>query len=139
MGYTGIYTSETLERVFLQEFAHYRIIEFYKDGNENRCEIYASVYNAVNDLVFAIVVLMQRSGREVIYKDMTEFEHPYYYNCPLRIIQSLSPLNDCRKAGVDASNVFNAKQWREQSAQKKNNRYKQTSGNIFNPMQKQLF
>jgi hypothetical protein len=139
MGYTAVKTSETLESLFLSEFNDYKIIEYHKHGNDNRCEIYASIYNAVNDLSFVMVVLMQRGGYEVTYKDMTEFEHPYYYNCPLRILQTVSSLEDFRKAGIHPSNIFNAKQWREQAAKKKNNRYKQTSGNIFKPMQKQLF
>lgn len=46
--------------------------------------------------VFAAICLIQHNHHDYYnfgYKDMDETEHPYYYNCPERILKKLTPTN----------------------------------------------
>jgi hypothetical protein len=71
-------------------------------------EWYAAVKERGGDRVYAVVFLTRREVKSewIEIKVMTEFEHPYYYNCPRRVFNKLTPLKD-----TDSSY---AHQWRRE-------------------------
>lgn len=64
-------------------------------------------YRSRRGLVVGVVVLFERSGEWVHLKTIDESMGPYYYDCPTRILDQLSPLE---AFGCDMSS---AKEWRE--------------------------
>lgn len=60
-------------------------------------------------LVLGVVVLTERRGDWIYTKEMTECELPYYYDCPVRILNQLSHVD---RLGSEQSRE-NALTWRE--------------------------
>lgn len=76
-------------------------------------------YNGVK-YRYCLVVLVRRStnyyGRSCyMTKEMDETMHPYYYNCPKRILKQLSPPRKLRICGDVMRNI---KTWREKNMDK---------------------
>lgn len=59
--------------------------------------------------VFGLVVLTQVMRGEFMYKEMDESEHPYYYDCPITILNLLSPTENEREI-----------EWRERCRERHN-------------------
>ena len=59
-------------------------------------EAYMAVKNTETNEVHGFVVLLKLKRNETGYKEMHESEGPLYFNCPKRIIKSLSPTEDSR-------------------------------------------
>jgi hypothetical protein len=62
--------------------------------------------------VICIVVMVNRSGNTITYKDMDEGMHPYFYNCPIRIFKMLSPLSELKAVYAHPTTIEGAKAWR---------------------------
>ena len=95
MGWTGIYGqapfgSKEDKQAFIQAHAlgkNLQIIDFSAKGNV----CYAAVEHKESSEVFGMVVLLSYRNNERLFKEMDESEGPFYYDCPKRIIQKLSP------------------------------------------------
>jgi hypothetical protein len=106
MGWTEAYKPQGMSyKDFFEKELNLTIIDSYtKNG---------VFYGAVQemDMIYAIVILirLQRDWDfNIMYKDMDESVHPYYYDCPNRILNILTePFNDY------------AQQWRD-TCRKKN-------------------
>lgn len=91
------------------------------DGERFTCKVLKSImhgstyYGAIEQIdktikksiIFGQVILTQKQGHDFYYKEMTEFEGPYYYDCPVGILKLLSP----------TSNKY-ALEWRQQCEEK---------------------
>jgi hypothetical protein len=112
MGWTGIMTNNPpkttveLKAFFEKEFST-PILDIEKTGEEHKGgigrpdnEVYLLIEH-LNKKIALVCLLGYRSG-EFMYKDMDESMMPYYFNCPIRILDKLSP----------TENKY-ATQWRE--------------------------
>ena len=50
--------------------------------------------SGLKDLRYAMVFLCEWNRGQFLYKPMDEFVNPYYYDCPKRILDLLSPLSE---------------------------------------------
>ncbi|HSA33217.1 MAG TPA: hypothetical protein P5077_05770 [bacterium] len=48
----------------------------------------------LKDIRYAMVFLCEWNNGQFLYKPMDEFVNPYYYDCPKRILDLLSPLSE---------------------------------------------
>lgn len=55
---------------------------------------YAAIKQTKTGEIWALIVLTQTDKEEFGYKDMSEDMHPYYYDCPIGILNLLSPTNN---------------------------------------------
>jgi hypothetical protein len=67
-----------------------RVIATHKKGGV----VYAAVRHHTDDLVFALVLLVERRDGVVFTKAMTDPEGPCYYDCPASILDLLTPTDD---------------------------------------------
>jgi hypothetical protein len=91
-----------------------------------RNTLYAAIRNEKTSQVFCAVYLLRWSrerGYNFSYKPMTEFVGPGESECPKRILNLLSPLND-----ENDSNGW-AKEWRKRCWDNIHNREKMCTGN----------
>ncbi|HNT28635.1 MAG TPA: hypothetical protein PKH10_10730 [bacterium] len=98
MGWYGTYertprTSDGVKKHLIGE--GYPIQEGELVGNT----FYAAVVgerekSGLKDLRYAMVFLCEWGDGEFRYKPMDEFVNPYYYDCPKRIVDLLSPLSE---------------------------------------------
>ncbi len=58
---------------------------------------YAAMKDAKTNEIWALVVLTDIDNGEFGYKDMSEDMLPYYFECPIKILELLSP-TDCENA-----------------------------------------
>ena len=129
MGWTGIFDAEykngkidrraTCERLFQGWTNGDRVTKLIKSGMNGTTFYAAMQTDSPNGReVWALIVLTQTDGREFLYKEMDETEHPYYYNCPVSILDLLTPtMNE------------NANAWRME-CRKKHEEKKQNAGRI---------
>lgn len=75
---------------------YYGAYEFYKKRDKKEYDNYTT----------AIICLTHFRGYEFAYKDMTESMGPYEYNCPISILQKLSPISH------NGTGDIWAKEWR---------------------------
>lgn len=104
-----------------------KLQDFFSEGSSqktlcsafvNLSEYYAAVEHTFEDgrkEVFCQVIKVRLFklnswGHNISYKEMSEFDNPYYYNCPEKVFKMLSPL-------CDPAPEY-AKQWREIVANK---------------------
>lgn len=59
--------------------------------NSKSKDFYAAVKNLENGKTFGLIVLIEKHGNEIGYKEMDESCHPYYYGATKKVIESLSP------------------------------------------------
>ena len=89
---------------------------YYRDDNESDAEhIQRQVLGSRNEIVesatvgttfyaavrvketgetFGLVVLQERADGEYAYKAMGEDEGPYYFDCPVRVLDALTPTDN---------------------------------------------
>lgn len=95
MGWSEIHKMKGVSyRDFFQEGLNGRII----DSHTKNGVFYAAVEHLETKEVRALIVLVQiqRGYYNFAYKWMDESYHPYYYDCPDRILDLLSPTEDKR-------------------------------------------
>lgn len=63
----------------------------------------------LQDITTVDIVVFSVRGGEIIWKAMPETWHPYYYNCPAKVLRMLSPTTD-----------KNAIEWRKRCWELKN-------------------
>ena len=63
-------------------------------GMHGRGEYYAAVSTKCGNHVYAVVVVIDRTGGEFAYKIMGENELPYYYNAPQSVVDALTDNTD---------------------------------------------
>lgn len=130
MGWTGIFDAirksngqidrkATLER----EFAGWKhttgetvMLKGSMAGSVFYAAMQTTTKNGVD--VWALVVLTSVNGVEFRYKEMTEDEHPYYFSCPISILNALTPTTN-----------ENANAWR-QKCMEEYSKKKTTAGRI---------
>ena len=130
MGWTGIFDAirksngqidrkSTLER----EFAGWKhatgetvMLKGSMAGSVFYAAMQTTTQNGVD--VWALVVLTGVNGGEFRYKEMTEDEHPYYFSCPISILNALTPTTN-----------ENANAWR-QKCMEEYSKKKTTAGRI---------
>ncbi len=78
-------SAEDIREFFKQEFSSYEIL----DSSVHSGEFYAAMRNRSGGPVFCLICILKNTGSEFGYKDMSEDMHPFYYNCPVRIIKQL--------------------------------------------------
>ena len=140
MGWTGITTNDTIENVFFTEFSDANVLEYHKHGtSERRAEIYAAIYNPKRNITYGCVILFERNGSDVMFKEMDEFMHPYYYACPMFVLQKLSREDQLRDAGISKELIYNSKQWRDNCLAKGNKAWRGEQQKMFQPIQAVLF
>lgn len=114
MGWTGIYTTKSFEKVFNDEFPNVtdysEVIAIPESGCAAESEFYAAIKHS-KGYTFGGVFLFKRyidakGKEEVMFKVMDESMEPFYYNCPERIFKLLSPLSQMPYVG-------SAKDWRK--------------------------
>lgn len=76
----------------------FKVVAQNSKGNE----FYAAIQKMETKEVFAIVVLIEKHGKEIGFKEMDETSHPFYYNATKKLIKTLTPTD---------SNYAN--EWRE--------------------------
>lgn len=80
----GTITKPQLREFIFDEFVGYGYAifaaSFYKDANQH--ELYLILTNPAGKL-FICLVLIKIEGGEIYWKNITESEHPYYFNCPV--------------------------------------------------------
>lgn len=75
--------------------------KFITKGYVRGGEYYRALKTTEGNVV-AYVILISRRGDDICYKIMDETVHPYYYNCPVAVLDVLTfPLNE------------NAQKWRD--------------------------
>lgn len=129
MGWTGILDAEykngkidrraTCERIFSGWTSGDKVTKLLKSCMNGTTFYAAMQTDSPNGCeVWALVVLTQTNGREFLYKEMDETEHPYNYNCPVSILDLLTPtMNESANA------------WRME-CRKKHEEKKQNAGRI---------
>ena len=93
---TALSNKEFFEREFNGEAG--RVIDSSVTGNV----YYAAYQSSKTGEVYGLVVSFSRKGNVISYKDMEETMMPYYFDCPIRILNKLSP----------TENTY-ANQWRQ--------------------------
>ena len=53
--------------------------------------IYSAIKNKDTEEVFGVVALTSRDGNYLMFKEMDETVHPYYYDCPKSVLDLLTP------------------------------------------------
>ena len=71
----------------LESYGKFKLIEQNSKGKE----FYAAVKNLETGKTFGLVVLITKKGDEIIYKEIDESSHPYYYGATKKVISALSP------------------------------------------------
>ena len=71
----------------LESYGRYKVVEQNSKGQD----FYAAVYDNESKKTFGLVVLINRKGQEIIYKEMDESSEPFYYNATKKLISKLSP------------------------------------------------
>jgi hypothetical protein len=93
MGWTGTWNDyNTVDEFFEHEFEneHYRFIG--KGALVHLSEYYRCMEEIATGQRFALICkvnLKPTDGCNIFYKDMTESSHPFYYNCPARIMKEV--------------------------------------------------
>jgi len=90
VGWTGIYMIDHTSRKACldDEFSrYYNVVKSSMVGTT----YYGALQNKDKTETFAMVCLTSVDGMELCYKDMTEHELPYYFDCPKSILNLLTP------------------------------------------------
>lgn len=94
MGWTSIKHSgdiiKDLKKCIIGSDKNFEILEHSIKSNV----IYLAVKNKIKNVILAEIVLYNIKNGEIFFKDMSEFEGPYYYGCPKKIIKLLSPTDN---------------------------------------------
>jgi hypothetical protein len=108
MGWTTFHSNEPVREWFKSNYTHDNFIVL-DVAIVKRTQLYAAVKNisSGNVICFTFMLCYSNSYYNFGYKDMTEFEHPYLYECPERIFKLLTPLDE-----TDENNEY-AIQWRK--------------------------
>lgn len=105
--------------------------EVLKVAIVNTRELYAAVKEKKTGQVICFVYMLDWDNTTWMnfgYKDLTEFDGPYYFNCPESIFKLLTPLND------ETDESGRARKWREE-VKKRIDARKSVKGNgIFKTM-----
>lgn len=111
MGWTSITTKKSFEEVFKQEFASLDVVEseFCKTNTTQSVQFLTVKHK--KSFIFILVILWQRDGDEVFWKEMDETEGPntWKHKCPKKVFDSASPLEHIEKYG---GNLGYSKEWR---------------------------
>ena len=89
----------------LEEFVRNRLFDPIYEPKHKLVELYVKArgrsgngvaYAAVQfeDEVYADVILLEKSGDEITYKTMSEYEGPCYYDAPKSLLNKLTPTSD---------------------------------------------
>lgn len=107
MGWDGKRTRQSVESYIREQFENLVDLHIaHPDAGEGAA--YAAC-RIKSGHVLGVVILFERSGEWISTKTMSEDMGPYYYDCPPRILQQLSPLEEFMPAG---SSFESAKEWR---------------------------
>lgn len=71
----------------IESYGKYTVIAQNAKGKD----FYAAVKNKETNHVFGLVVLIERHGNEIGYKEIYEESGPYYFNATKKVIEALSP------------------------------------------------
>lgn len=92
MGYFGQYTSLTNKQYIYKEFNNEQSEIVYSSIRSNIAYLALKI-KKTNDII-AIVVLIRRSKKnginEILIKDMEESQGPFYYDCPVKLLNMLT-------------------------------------------------
>ena len=96
MGWTGEinYEGYTPKQFWINKYipmlesdGRFKVIEQNAKGRD----FYAAVKNQTTNQVFGLVVLIEKNGDEILYKEMDECMGPIYYNATKKLINALTP------------------------------------------------
>ena len=96
MGWTGYYTMKSFDEVFLEEFNRggFSVVEYNKVSQYQQTAFYAAVKHP-DGFIFGLVVLFAKhKDGDVMWKDMSETMHPYYYDMAKSVFELLDPLKE---------------------------------------------
>lgn len=118
MGWTGQYTDrpskdiviEALTQTHSEKFGSCRVLDIAKKGNTFYCA-WERVQPDGKKYVLCMVMLTSRKDGEVCYKEVDECMGPCEAECPIRILDKLSPVADFAEPGT--SSYAYAVAWRD--------------------------
>lgn len=107
MGWTSFNMKKPVKDWFKNEYIENKNTHTVLDvALVHRCNLYAA--NATGQIIcYVLLIRWSKGDFNFTYKDMTEFEGPNVCDCPIKILNLLSPLTDEN----DPSNW--ARNWRE--------------------------
>ena len=91
---------EAAEFLKIEFGMHDKIHEAYLHRDNLQHEIYALVENPETRQKYILVILVQIQQSEIIWKEMSDSMEPFYYNCPVEMLDKSD------------SNNQDAKDWR---------------------------
>lgn len=96
MGWCSFNLSEPVKDWFVRQWESNGKYQVVDSALVKRMTMYGAIRNTETGEVFCAVYLIRwsRGYYNFSYKDLTEFSGPCVYDCPIRILKSLSPLND---------------------------------------------
>ncbi len=94
----GKLSKEDIYSILKNEFEPYEIVDhaivenadYYPNTDDPRYIMYAAIRRKDSKDISALIVLVNLRGSTFIYKDMDENLGPYYYTCPIRILDKLT-------------------------------------------------
>jgi hypothetical protein len=109
MGWTSFNLREPIKQWFKNDWESNGKYKVLDSALVKRTTMYGAIKNLNTNEVFCAVFLIRWSNSDYnfSYKDMTEFEGPYQYECPQRIFNLLTPLSEIKTISEFAKN------WRE--------------------------
>jgi len=106
MGWDGIRTSERVEDVIRKQFDDLVDLHIaYPNAQESAAY---GAFRSRSGLIVGVVIVFERRGDWLYLKTMDESMGPYYYDCPVRILDQLSPLESF------GCNMSSAAEWRQE-------------------------
>jgi hypothetical protein len=112
MGATSLIINTTPKEFLKEEFSrgNYKVIDLSVSSGEAYLAIEDS--NHEEKYVFALVckISFSRKTKEFYFKAMSETMHPFYYKCPKRIFDLLTPIE--KIVEITGENWNDAKEWR---------------------------
>ena len=136
MGWTTFHETRTAKEYFTDMIKRCEGVELVDIAIVN----FQTAYLAVKDLklgyTYCAVYMLHRAPKSYHnfgYKDMTEFSGPCVDDCPLRIINKLTPLDEIQKLDpeVGESSLEWAKGWRQRVVDNANKRKSVGGGKVF--------
>jgi hypothetical protein len=120
MGWTSVHKeNEKISEFFRYEFRHEG--DAIDDNRIVDCAVvhihtaYIAYRNKNNHIVCYVVLLRYNKNDyyNFSYKDMHECEGPCYYDCPARILNKLTSIDELRKSGIYGENILKyMEEWR---------------------------
>ena len=100
MGWTSFNLREPVKEWFKNYWESNSKYKVLDSALVKRTTMYGAIQNIETKEVFCAIFLIHWSNSDYnfSYKDMTEFEGPYQYECPKRIFNLLTPLHNSKFA-----------------------------------------